>query len=267
MFTFRFSGQPVKTTAWFEAGFIPCLVALFLVVGNLTTAQAQSVGNNCGELRPEGQYGPYDSRTDRSKLPIVLGAHFTPKVEALISGQTTERPGGDIDYTLRAIPNNHRALMSMMRLGEKEKTLQPSGSRFTVSCWFERAILFAPDDAIVRMIYSSYLHSKGAAKEVAAQMEFAKFHAKDNPFTHYNIGLHYFDFKNYGQALAQAHKAMALGFVRTALRDQLAAAGKWAEPVAPTVPSDPAPATPPASPASEIEPPAPAASTPAGSLK
>ena len=123
----------MKTTAWFEAGFIPCLVALFLVVGNLTTAQAQSVGNNCGELRPVGQYGPYDY--------------------------------------------NHRALMSMMRLGEKEKTLQPSGSRFTVSCWFERAILFAPDDAIVRMIYSSYLHSKGAAKEVAAQMEFAKFHA------------------------------------------------------------------------------------------
>lgn len=203
---------------------------------------AQSGGAGCGPLFSEGQYGPYDYRTDRDKLPIVLGAHFTPEVEALIRGKTGTRPGTDIDYTLRAIPNNHRALLAMMRLGEKEKTSQPSGSRYSVQCWFERAITFRPDDAVVRMIYSSYLGKQGRLPEANAQLELATVHAKDNAFTHYNIGLHYFDLKNYDKALAQAHQAIALGFGQTALREQLQRVGKWSEP-------PPAPATPEAPPA------------------
>ena len=191
---------------------------------------AQSGGAGCGPLFSEGQYGPYDYRTDRDKLPIVLGAHFTPEVEALIRGKTSARPGTDIDYTLRAIPNNHRALIAMMRLGEKEKTPQPNGSRYSVQCWFERAITFRPDDAVVRMIYSTYLVKQGRAPEANAQLEQATVHAKDNAFTHYNIGLHYFDMKNHDKALLQAHKAIALGFTQTALRDQLQQLGKWSEP-------------------------------------
>ncbi len=198
---------------------------------------AQS-GAGCGPLYSESQYGPYDYRTDRDKLPIVLGAHFTPEVEALIRGKTSARPGTDIDYTLRAIPNNHRALIAMMRLGEKEKTPQPNGSRYSVQCWFERAITFRPDDAVVRMIYSTFLGKYGRLPEANAQLELATVHAKDNAFTHYNIGLHYFDLKNYDKALAQAHRAIALGFGQTALREQLQRVGKWSEPDQP--PSQPA---------------------------
>ena len=213
---------------------VACLMAAVPVL-------AQSGGAGCGPLFSEGQYGPYDYRTDRDKLPIVLGAHFTPEVEALIRGRTSARPGTDIDYTLRAIPNNHRALMAMMRLGEKEKTPQPSGSRYSVQCWFERAITFRPDDAVVRMIYSTYLGKQGRLPEANAQLELATVHAKENAFTHYNIGLHYFDLKNYDQALAQAHQAIALGFGQTALREQLQRVNKWAEP--PEAPPAPAAAS------------------------
>lgn len=218
--------------------FTTLLAGLLIAIFTSTPAFAQAVGSSCGTLSSPGQYGPYDYRTDRDKLPIVLGAHFTPEVEALIRGKTGTRPGGDIDYTLRAIPNNHRALMAMMRLGEKEKTPQPSGSRYTIECWFERAVLFRPDDTIVRMIYSSYLNSKGRTPEANSQLELATAHAKDSAFTHYNIGLHYFDLKNYDKALVQAHKAMALGFGQTALRDQLQSVGKWTEPAA--LPASPA---------------------------
>ena len=96
-------------------------------------------------------------RTDKDKLPIVLGAHFTPEVESLVRGKTNVTPGAAIDYTLRAIPNHPNALLSMMRLGEREKTSQPRGTRYTMECWFERAIRFRPDDQIVRMIYTTYL--------------------------------------------------------------------------------------------------------------
>ena len=204
------------------------LVVLSMAGFGTTGALAQSSVSGCGSL--DNAYGPYDYRTDREKLPIVLGAHFTPEVEALVRGTTSTRPGGDIDYTLRAIPNDPRALIAMMRLGEKEKTPQPSGSRYSVECWFDRAVRFRPDDIIVRMVYSTYLNKQGRVADGNKQLAIAATYAKDDAFAHYNIGLHYFDLKNYGQALAEAHKAIALGFSQTALRDKLKSVGKWTEP-------------------------------------
>jgi tetratricopeptide (TPR) repeat protein len=196
----------------------------------------------CGMLASAGQYGPYDYRTDKDRLPIVLNMHFTPEVEALIRGHTGERPGADIDYTLRAIPNNHRALIAMMRLGEKEKSQQPQGARWVVECYFERALRFRPDDSIVRMIYSTYLNSQGRVADANAQLATATDYAKDSALTHYNIGLHYFDLKNYEKALVEAHLALSLGWPRTELRDKLREVGKW---------TDPSPDAPPATPASD----------------
>lgn len=229
------------------------VLLLAVLAGGPAFAQTEAVG--CGSL--ENGYGPYDYRTDHSKLTIVTGAHFTAPVEALIRGNTATRPGGDIDYTLRAIPNHHRALLSMIKLGEKEKTAKPSGSRYSVQCWLERAVSFRPDDAIVRMIYSGFLSSKGNVKDANNQLEFASTYAKDNAFTHYNIGLHYFDLKNYDRALIQAHKAIELGFTHSDLRNQLTAAGKWKEPETAPVPSNPTVLSNP------VQAPASAASTPA----
>ncbi len=211
-----------------ERFFGDLFLGLFVTFLSVVPAHAQASFSTCGNLA--NSYGPFDYRTDHDKLPIVLGAHFTAEVEALIRGTTAGRPGGDIDYTLRAIPNNHRALIAMMRLGEKEKTLQPSGSRYTVECWFERAILFRADDTAVRMVYSTYLGRQGRVPDANAQLAIATEYAKDNAFTHYNIGLHYFDLKNYDKALIQAHQAISLGFPQTVLRDQLQRVGKWREP-------------------------------------
>lgn len=220
-----------------SSGFACLMVGFLLASLGATQALAQSGNAACGSL--SNAYGPYDYRTDRGeKLLLVDGAHFLPYVEALVRGKTSTRPGPDIDYTLRAFPNHHRALMAMMRLGEKEKTTQPSGSRYSIECWFERAVLFRPDDGVVHMIYSSYLNSKGRIPEANKQLEIATTYAKHNAFTHYNIGLHYFDMKNYGKALVQAHKAIELGFPQTNLRDQLQSVGKWTEPAnAPATPA------------------------------
>ncbi len=203
---------------------------------------AQVDGGGCGTLK--NGFGPYEYRPDHHKpdnqydlrphkfiMNLVQGAHFTPEVETLTRGKSGSI-GADIDYTLRAIPNNHRALIAMMRLGEKEKTTQPKGATHSVECWFTRAIQFSPDDAIVRMIYSTYLNSNGRLPEANRQLDIAATYAKENPFTHYNLGLHYFDLKNYDKALLQAHDAIKLGFPQTALRDQLQSVGKWSEPVA-----------------------------------
>ncbi|MEO6322302.1 MAG: ABC transporter permease [Polaromonas sp.] len=203
-------------------------MAIFLSVHE--TAYAQQNSGSCGSL--QNGVGPYDYRTDQQQLEIVYRHHFTPIVESIIRGATNETAGPDIDYTLRAAPNHARALLAMMRLGEKEKIQQPRGSRYTVECWFDRAIRFRPDDNVVRMIYATFLAKNGRAPLAVEQLDRVAATAGDNAFTHYNAGLVYFDIKVYDKAVAQAHKAMALGLPRTELADQLKTAGKWVEPVA-----------------------------------
>lgn len=202
---------------------------IFLLFGASHTL-AQVNTQSCGPLT--NHFGPFDYRTERGvNLKMVEGAHFLPYIEALVRGKSNSTPGGDITYTLKVFPNHHRALMAVIRLGEKEKTPQPKGSLYTVNCWLERAVTFRPDDTTVRMIYSSYLSKNNRTQEAIAQLEHATILAKDNPFTHYNIGLVYFDMKIYDKALTQAHRAMGLGFERTELRDQLKKAGHWQEAV------------------------------------
>jgi len=190
---------------------------------------AQASRNVCGDL--SNAYGPFDYRSDRDKLPIVERAHFTDEVEALMRGLTSII-GADIDYTLRAFPNHHRALLAMMRLGERMKSVQPAGAKYTVDCYFQRAVRFKPEDTTARMLYATYLLKNGRSAEANLHMEQTLALAGDNPFTHYNAGLVFLDLKNYDKALHQAHTAHALGFTRPELRDALKKAGKWVEPPA-----------------------------------
>ena len=193
-------------------------------------AHAQVGPADCGPLRSVGQYGPWDYRTDKKMLVIVEKAHFQPSVEALMRNPKTGPPGGDLDYTLRASPNHHRALMAIMRYGDQLKTERTPESTYVLECYFERAIRFANDDPIVRMIYAMYLSKRKRAAEALQQLDQATNLALDNPFTNYNIGLVYFDMQQFDKALSQAHKALALGLNQPALREQLKAAGKWVEP-------------------------------------
>lgn len=183
--------------------------------------------------------GPGDSQPHAEKLNLVQIAHFTPAVESLIRGETSRRPGGDIDYTLRAFPNHHRALLAVIRLGEVEKREQPIGMRYPVDCWLERAVRFRPDDVIVRMIRASYFGKKGRRDDAMLDLGVVDRLAADNPFTRYNLGLTYFELGAFEEALAQAHRAMALGMQRAELKEQLVAAGRWREPE-PTAAADPA---------------------------
>lgn len=228
------------------------LYSILLTHGTYTLAQVPPGEDSpCGPLRPPGQYGPLDFRTDRDKIGVVVNNHFVPEVESLLRGHTSLTPGGDIDFTLRAIPNHPNALMSMMLLGEKEKSDKPVGSRYTVECWFERAIRFRPDDHVARMIYTSFLTKKNRRADALRQLDVILVNAKDNPFTYNNVGLLYFDLGDYPQALAQAHKSIELGLDRPALREKLKTIGKWSEPVAgtpETAASAPANSPPPAAP-------------------
>lgn len=219
----------------------PRFIVAFLMGAGLGSVFAQDVPG-CGPL--QNAFGPWDYRPEKyvpertyhshaALLKTVEAFHFTIETQMLRRRASTPgiTPGGDLDYTLRAFPNHHHALVLLITLGEQEKTTQPKGSRYTIDCWFRRAVAWKPDDNIVRVIYASYLANTKQEKEAEQQLTVAASHAGDNAFTQHNIGLVYFDMKNYEKALFHAHKAYGLGFGMPTLRDQLKSAGKWSEPV------------------------------------
>lgn len=185
-------------------------------------------GSACGSL--ENAFGPYDYRVDKDKLPIVEIRHFDAGVEALAGSNHGATVAADLDYTLRAFPNHPRALVAMMRLGERDKTLQPPGTNYTIECYFIRAEEFRPHDIVVRMLYANYLNRNGRRAQAIQELAIAKGLAGDDAFSHYNLGLAYLTVQDYAEALAQAHLAETLGFPKQELKRQLVAAGKWSDP-------------------------------------
>lgn len=231
------------------------LAAITLASAALTNPVAAQVAADasCGALA--NAFGPFDYRVDHFKLPpgdpyphayklnLVEGAHFTPEVEALLRGKSTVLPGPDLDYTLRAFPNHHRALIALSRLADRTKLPAPAGLPRSIECYFDRAVRFVPTDPIVRLIFANYLVRRDRMSEARTHLEAALFAAGDNPFTHFNIGLVYLDAGDHEAALKQAHRAMELGFPRVDLKEKLTALGRWSDPP-PLANASPAPATP-----------------------
>ncbi|HZF16068.1 MAG TPA: tetratricopeptide repeat protein [Steroidobacteraceae bacterium] len=185
----------------------------------------------CGEL--ENAYGPYDY-TDpvkrRDNLPIVEQFHFTRSVESLSAGRSSSIIG-DLDYTLRAFPNHHRALYAMARY-QLDHPEQPGGRWYTIDCYFDRAIRFRPQDGTVHMIYGIYLARKGQSKEALDQYQEALTLLQDSAEVHYNMGLLYVEMGEFGKAREHAEKAYSLGYPLPGLRNQLISRGEWHEPAA-----------------------------------
>lgn len=203
--------------------FAICLI--FMAISGLSHGQ-QSI---CGGL--ENHYGPFDYRTaSTQQRNLVENAHFTSRVENLNGGKTSMTPGGDMSYTLSVFPNHHRALMALIRYSEKQKTNKPAEMQYTTECYFERATRFRSDDAVVRSLHGIYLIRSGNSKAGAEKLEEAIALSGDNPNLYYNLGLAYFDLKDYAKSLENAYKAYAGGFPLPGLRDKLTRVGKWSPP-------------------------------------
>ncbi|HEX6834429.1 MAG TPA: hypothetical protein VF132_12910 [Rudaea sp.] len=215
----------VRRSATLIGSTVPLLAFVALMHAGFAGAQ------ECGSL--ENGFGPFDYRhATVHETTIVEKNHFNADVEALRSGMTSSL-GGDITYTLRALPNHPRALWAMVRLARKEHTNKPHGSQYTVDCWFERATRFVPDDGEVRLLYGLWLASTGDKKAATTQLNEARAlfdldeRQKQDANLLYNLGLGYFDVGRYDEAVALAKRAHALGFPLNGLENKLRQANKW----------------------------------------
>jgi tetratricopeptide (TPR) repeat protein len=204
-----------------------CAAGACIALGS-APASAQGDDSTCFVFKTVGRLEPEDYRKASARLKIVEDYHFGPMVESLIRPmQVGMAIGSDLDYTLWGYPNHHRALVTLVRLGAREKTDQPRGTNFTIDCYFRRALRIASDDYIVRMIYASYLGSVNRRADGLRQLNYVVESAEDSPVTHYNAGLIYMELGELDKAAAQAKRALDLGYPRQELRAELQRRGAW----------------------------------------
>ena len=183
----------------------------------------------CGPIAIYDTGGDFTNAADHAKLSVVEAFHFTPSVENLERGNT-DSVGGDISYTLEHFPNHHRALAAMAKLSLREHTPKPVGAKYSVECFFERAIRFRPADATVHSIFGVYLLTQNRSEEALAQLLDAADLDPSNATTHYNLGLLYLKNKDYAKAREHAKRAYALGFPLPGLKTKLEELHQWDEP-------------------------------------
>ncbi len=210
------------------------LINFVFAFAPFATAQTQAVrgaepaNQPCGLIYTR-HYGPIDYRVGRQALAIVEEFHFDTRVEAGIRG-INGHIGGDINYTLKASPNHHRALVTLMNVTTRARADRLPGMEWPMECYFDRAMRFQPDDSVVRSLYGQWLFERKRPEEAERQLQRASELAADNAFSQFNIGLVYFQHGRHDLALRQAHKALAMGFPRQDLVDSLKRVNAWREP-------------------------------------
>lgn len=208
------------------------ILCLGLLLSFYNTALAFGwVGDDLQGLPCKGEaqgYGPYDYTNGmhvKEKLPIVERYHFTTGVEALRVGSgQSHYVVGDLDYTLRAFPNHHRALFAVIRYEAKQ---DPKKRKLVTSpeCYLQRAIAFSPSDAKSRLLFGIYLHRKGKHEDAEGLYHQAIKLSPQLAEAHYNLGLLLMDEERYAEAKEHAVKAYKLGYPLPGLQRRLADAG------------------------------------------
>lgn len=211
-------------------------ILLCLLPLTLHAQYAPWIGDTLSGAPCEGKresYGPFDYTNPMHRgehLRLVEGAHFMPRVRALIEDRHDSAVINDIDYTLRAFPNHHEALYAIVRywfLPNSSKRVVNRRIATPPECYFNRAINFKPNDSTVRMLYGLYLHKLKKYNGALKQYTTAEELSPDSAQLLYNMGLLYFDLKEYDKSFDYAKKAYALQYPLPGLRDKLKNKGYW----------------------------------------
>jgi len=79
----------------------------------------------------------------------------------------------------------------------------------------------------LRMLFGLYYHKSKHYQDALTQYLKAESMDPESSEIQYNIGLAYYDLKDYDASVRHAQKAYKLGYPLAGLRKKLIAAGKW----------------------------------------
>jgi tetratricopeptide (TPR) repeat protein len=168
-------------------------------------------------------------------LRSVERYHVGPAGDKLRTHQY-ESAWGDIEFTLRFFPNHPQGLSLLMQLCEQRRLSACAPE--LLSDMFARAVTANPEAAPTYVAQGIYLYRIKKLPEAITSLEKAATLDPDSVNAQYNLGLIYFETRQYELANAHAQRAYQLGAAFPGLRDKLKKAGQW-KPLAP--PPDVAP--------------------------
>ena len=201
-------------------------------------ACAPAVAEECGPVPLPGAAGPYDyvdSKYSWNLNDINLN-HWVPAQRELQDNRL-QWALYQLNYLLIRVPNHYPALFELGRIQQqypgvvynpasagKDEVLEFPP---TPECYFNRAFRYRPNDATLRMLYGMYYHKTGKLKDALAEYRRAESMDPESSEVQYNLGLLYFDLKDYESSRQHAQKAYDRGYPLAGLRKKLTAAGHW----------------------------------------
>lgn len=198
-----------------------------LAYNNITSAQVHDQAT-----------APWDYR-DKAyamDLAIVERHHFNMNVQTLKAGQSSVYVGADLAFIFRFFPNHHRALDAMGRLWRMHRRTNnrvPPGMNPSENAeyYFEQAIAFAPNDAMVRILFGMHLFMSEKHEQALPHVVKAVELAPNSPEINYNAGLYFLALGDHKAAMSAARVAYDAGYPLQGLRKKLENIDAWTESV------------------------------------
>lgn len=159
--------------------------------------------------------------TTKELLGNVEKYHLQKAEDSLRSGRYAYS-WDDTDFILRAFPNHPRGLRLISEICIRWRDQRCAAERY-----FDKAVALNPSSAETYLIYGVYLQKAGHPRDAIKRYQQAIELDPGSANAHYNLGLTYFQLKDFERANQHAQTAYRLGFPLEGLRRNLKQAGAW----------------------------------------
>jgi len=155
----------------------------------------------------------------------IFRAHIKPAIEAMYTRNGQGIGGsasGNLDYALKRIPNDPRSLKAIIDYYFIIKT-KPRHSHLVRApeCYLKKAMMFVPGDPVPIFLYGYYMFKKNRYKLAIKWYKRGLEKEPESSEGNYNLGLLYFNIKQYNYAKHYAEIAYKLGFPLPGLKNKL----------------------------------------------
>ncbi len=148
--------------------------------------------------------------------------HLGPGIAKLKAGQYSQAYD-ELNFMLAYFPNHPQALTLASELCD----LKWKNLRCDVEPLFERAIARNPNASQTYLVYGIHLQRANRLPQAIEAYKKSILLYPESGNAHYNLGLAYFDAKQFDLANQHANLSYALGMRLPGLREKLTRAGKW----------------------------------------
>lgn len=188
--------------------------AALCLVASLFCFSTNSLANTYGE--PFNFYEPAPNKI----LSNVEKYHLNQGIDKVKQGKY-EYAWSEFAFMLHYFPNHPKALQLISDLSVQMEN--PARAER----YFERAIRLYPNESETHALHGIFLHKLGRYQESVDAYKRA-IALNDKPVDyHYNLGLAYYEMKDFKEALQQAEIAYNKGYPLPGLKDKLKAVDVW----------------------------------------